>query len=84
MIPVVFKDDSITFKFYNLGTKFCLLSLAIVLAEACLCVLAEAPLCAALFYVHQDDAKEPKDSQGDLLSVLVFRLSLGIGFYLKD
>lgn len=80
----MFEDDSITFKFYNLGTKSYLLSLAIALGEGPLCILAEASLCVALFYVHRDDAKEPKHSQGDLLPVLVFRLSLGIGFYLKD
>lgn len=81
LIPVVFKDDSITFKFYNSVT---ILSLAITLVEVPLCIPAEAPLWVAQFYVHWDDAKEPKDSQGNLLSLLIFRLSLCIGFYLRD
>lgn len=80
----MFKDDSITFKFYNLVTKLCLLSLAIALVEDPLCILAEASLWVALFYEHWDNAEEPKDSQGDRLSILVFGPSLGIGFHLKD
>ena len=77
----MFKDNSITFKFYNFGTKLCLLSLATALVEGPLCILAQAPLCAALFYVHRDGAEETKDSLADLQAVLFFTLSLGIGFY---
>lgn len=45
----------------------------------CSCsILAEGPLCVALFPAHQNDAKYFE--QGEQLSVLVFRLVLDIDF----